>query len=50
MEKELLRKGWATPHGFIDFAKPVSYKTACDFMEKMANRRKQKGAENASNA
>lgn len=46
---ESLRKSWATPRGFIDFAKPVTYKTACEFMEAMANRNKG-GGDNDSNA
>ena len=29
-----LSKGWATPYGFIDFAKPVSYQTAFKEAEK----------------
>lgn len=23
-------KGWATPHGFVDFAEPVTYELACE--------------------
>lgn len=24
------RKGWATPHGFVDFRDPVTYEEACE--------------------
>ena len=27
------RKGWATPYGFVDFAEPVDYETACAVSE-----------------
>lgn len=27
------RKGWGTPHGFVDFTVPVTYEHACNFME-----------------
>lgn len=30
------RKGWATPHGFIDFSHPVTYQEACDQMQTYA--------------
>jgi hypothetical protein len=29
------RKGWATPYGFIDFTKPVTYEVALAEMEKL---------------
>lgn len=29
------RKGWATPHGFIDFEEPVTYGEALEQMEKL---------------
>lgn len=29
------RKGWATPYGFIDFIKPVTYEVALAEMEKL---------------
>lgn len=37
-----LRKGWTTPHGFIDFAEPVTYKQACETMEIIGNVMKNK--------
>ncbi len=37
-----LRKGWATPHGFIDFAKPVTYEQACVTAEIIGNAAKAK--------
>lgn len=27
--REPKRKGWCTPHGFIDFTVPVTYEKAC---------------------
>lgn len=30
-----MRKGWATPYGFIDFTVPVSFEHACETMKKM---------------
>lgn len=29
------RKGWATPYGFCDFTKPVTYEEACEEMKKV---------------
>ena len=29
------RKGWVTPHGFADYTEPVTYKQACEDMEKI---------------
>lgn len=30
-----LRKGWATPYGFGDWAEPISYEEACERMRTM---------------
>lgn len=27
--KPHLQRGWATPHGFVDFSKPIPYDEAC---------------------
>lgn len=35
--KEVLRKGWVTPSGFIDFAHPVSYEHACEVAHTLAS-------------
>ena len=35
--KEVLRKGWITPNGFIDFAYLVSYEYACEVANKIAS-------------
>lgn len=32
------QRGWATPYGFVDFAKPVTYEEACSFMAREAPR------------
>jgi hypothetical protein len=32
------RRGWATPHGFVDFSKPVSYDEACTLMKELSER------------
>ena len=33
--KQRKSKGWATPHGFIDFMDPVTYEEACEIMEQV---------------
>jgi len=33
--QEIKRKSWVTPYGFADFTKPVTYKQACEDMEKI---------------
>lgn len=30
------RKGWSTPHGFLDFTHPVTYEDACKQGEQLA--------------
>ena len=39
---KLLRKGWVTPHGFVDFAEPITYEQACETMETIYNLMKNK--------
>lgn len=31
-----LRKGWVTPHGFMDFQQPVTYEEACKTAAELA--------------
>lgn len=37
-EIPVLRKGWVTPYGFVDFAQPVSYKDALEQAKEIHDR------------
>lgn len=33
-DEEQMRRGWATPYGFVDFVEPVTYEYAHSFMQR----------------